>query len=193
MKFQKSLLLGLTTGAIALTTTPTFGQSSPGSKVVFRCNTKQDILTTVAYNPENEKEIPLIYWKREYINSQNIRQDCDRAAEKLGKRFESQNPSESNIFLVVENQLLDRNSNNQMIQTIVCLADTRGASCNSNGSNELFRIETKAQQPENQKVLSEILNSDFADLNGTQLRGVARTYPKIKSKTWFERLFSLKI
>jgi hypothetical protein len=200
MKFQKSLLLGLTTGVIALTATPTFGESSSASKVAFDCKTIENIPTTVAYNPENQEKEPisLISWKSEYIDSQNISQDCDRAAKTLGKRFELQNPFNSDIYLVVENHLLDENNsnnhNNKTIQTIVCLADERGGSCNFDRSNQLFSVKTKAQEQDIKQVLSDIVNSDFAQLDGDKIRGVGgRTYPKIKSRTWLDKLFSLKM
>jgi hypothetical protein len=68
MKVQKSLLLGLTTVAIALAATPTFSQSSSNKSILFGCETIDNTPTTIAYNSENpKKQQPLIKWKKEYM------------------------------------------------------------------------------------------------------------------------------
>ena len=195
MTFQKSLLLSLT-GVMTIVATPAFSQSNSENKVSFRCDTSQLIPVTVAYNPSNQQQQPIniITWKQEHIDSQNIELDCKKAAETLGKRFNSKQLSETDYSLGVETKLLDdTNSQDKMTLSTVCLLRRSGGICQPNGSNQLVRIKTIVNNEEaSAKTFSTIINPDFAELGRANLRTVGVTYPPIKSRTFWKRLFGLR-
>ena len=168
MKFKKSLLPILAAGTTALTATPTLGQSN--NNVVFRCNANQDTPTTVVYNSKTQKETPLILWKQEYIDSQNIRASCADAANKFQRRYNNKDKLD---FLAIDN-----NSKNQIV---VCLINERGDSCNLKSSDELFRIKTTDKNQDFDKTLSTIIEPNLGkvDVNQSPIRTLARIYPRI--------------
>jgi Circadian oscillating protein COP23 len=184
MKVQKSLLLGLTTVAIALAATPTFSQSSSNKSILFGCETIDNTPTTIAYNSENpKKQQPLIKWKKEYIDSENISLLCDNAAQKLQSRYKEEEPG----YLAFE-----PNSNNQ---TVVCLINQRGKSCNLSGE-ELFRIKTVNTREDLYNALVAIVDPNLSDLDKktieSRFRGVDKTYSRMKPRNFLERWLSRK-
>jgi hypothetical protein len=197
MKFSKSFLLGLS-GVMTIATTPTLAQSTPDYKVSYRCDIDGAVPVTVAYNPVNKQQKPfkIITWKQENIDSQNITQDCEKAAEKLRAGLDLKSATEADMYLAVQSRAVKRrNSQNQMALYSVCLVGKRGASCRKNPDNLLVRIKVKAELSEQkqQEYLSSIINPEFAELDVEGTRTVGVTYPKIRSRTFWNRLFGLKI
>ncbi len=182
MKVQKSLLLGLTTVAIAITATPTFSQSSSNKSILFGCETIENTPTTVVYNPQNPKQQKaLINWKKEYIDSQNLVFDCQRAANTLQKRYEKK---------YLDLWAFEPNSNNGT--GVVCLINERGKSCNLNGE-ELLSIKT-VNTPQNlYNAFIAVVDPNLIELDKNtiknQFRGVDRTYIKMKPRSFWEILF----
>jgi hypothetical protein len=186
MKVQKSLLLGLTTVALAITATPTFSQSSSNSSILkFGCETIENTPTTVVYNPQNQKEQKtLINWKKEYIDSQDIVSDCQRAARKLNKHYNKEKPG----FWAFE-----LNSNNGT--AVVCVIPERGKSCNLSGE-EFLRIKNVKTGEDLYNALSAFVDPNLIELDKNtienQFRGVDRTYSRMKPRNFLERFFFRK-
>jgi Circadian oscillating protein COP23 len=168
MKVQKSLLLGLTTVAIALTATPTFSQSSSNKSILFGCDTTTyNTPTTIAYNSENpKKQQPLIKWKKEYIDSQNLRSDCESAAKILKNRYDKKE------FRYLA---LERNSENK---TVVCWINEKNERCNPNGE-ELFLLQPVNTRQELYKALSETIDPALTDLDQKIIENQFRASEKI--------------
>ena len=187
--FQKSLLIGLT-GAITIAITPAFSQSSSENQVVSRCDIIRGVPVTVAYNPNNQQQpIPIITWRKDYIDSQNIEQDCKNAAEKITKRLNSLNPLKKDFYLVVETQPLKSNSKDEIPLYNVCLASQSGGTCND--GKKLVRLKIESNSEEANKIFSTIINPEFAELGKVGIRNIGRTYPPV-SRTFFEKLFGIR-
>ncbi len=167
MKVQKSLLLGLTTVAIALTATPTFSQSSSNKRILFGCETINNTPTTIAYNSENpKKQQPLIKWKKEYINSQNLVSDCESAAKILKNRYDKKE------FRYLA---LERNSENKIV---VCWINEKNENCKPNGE-KLFLLQPVKTRQELYKALSETIDPALADLDQKIIENQFRAGEKI--------------
>lgn len=173
MKFQKSLLLGLTTGAIVLAANPAFSNFSDNNSFEFRCS--QDGLTTVVQNKQTEEVEPLIHWKAKYIDSSTeISQACDQAAKTLRSRRDSRKP----IILMIDYDSYQ--------QTTVCLTNDETESCNLSTSEELLRLGKNVPE----KALSEIIDPNLAhlkpkDLEASKVRGLGRIYVRPPQKAWW--------
>lgn len=197
MKYSKSFLLG-STFVMTIAATPTLAQSSSDYKVSYRCDTVGAVPVTVAYNPNNNRQEPLkiITWKQENIDSQNIKQDCQKAAEKLRAGLDLKSATEADMYLAVQSKALNtNNSRNKIALYSVCLVKARGTSCGTKADNLLVRIKVKPglTEEQQQKDLSAIINPEFAELDVERTRAIGVTYPKIKSKPFWHRLFGLKI
>ncbi|MUG92186.1 hypothetical protein F7734_06825 [Scytonema sp. UIC 10036] len=185
MKFQQLCLLGLTGGAIALTTTPTFSQSSSDSSVNFRCNSNQEIPTIVIYNKAKPKPEPLIYWNSKYIVSKDIVKDCESAAQTLQNHYNARKE-----FLAA----VDGDS--FAPQTRVCLTEQPDDSCAFNSSKLLFILKPEVQESLD-KDLPEIIHPNLAQLEPkklatAQFRAVRRIYyPKIQPRTFWQKLLGI--
>ncbi|MBD2625141.1 hypothetical protein [Trichormus variabilis] len=173
MIVKKSLLLGLTIGAIALTATPTFSQSSSTSKDAFQCGVIEGKRHTFAYNANTQKKTALINWESKYIDSKtDINKACDNAVEILKNRSE--------ILIGVE-----MNTNNPMV---VCIIDQEGDTCSKNPKNQLFVLQKTVTEQSFKTDMSEIFNSAWVTLDNVELvRGsVGQMYTQIKSRAWWD-------
>ncbi|MBD2776598.1 COP23 domain-containing protein [Iningainema tapete] len=170
MKFKTSLLPISAAGAIVLTAAPTFSQSN--NSIGFRCDTIEGTPTTVVYNSKNQVK-PLIHWKQEYIDSQNIRAACEGAAKKLQSRYDN-----NKLTLLA----IDANNSNKPIT--VCLINKQGESCDVKSSEELLRLKTTGKNQDFQ-ALSEIVNPNLGEVKANEMRTIGRTYARIESKKWF--------
>jgi hypothetical protein len=173
MKLQNTLLLALSTVAIAVTATPTFSQPSSNTDFSFRCDNNSNSLTTVVYNPKNsQKTLPLIHWKGEYIE-ENISESCKNAAELLQKRY---NPQKDIL------SALQRNSDNKVV---FCLITKPNDSCDFKRSDKLFHIKANIPDKKLQEVLPQIIDLNLAEVNPKDVtRGLATIYPRIERKKW---------
>ncbi|MBR8834833.1 MAG: hypothetical protein DSM106950_12550 [Stigonema ocellatum SAG 48.90 = DSM 106950] len=173
MKFKKSLLFIFLSSTSVLFSHPTFGQSN--NSVVFKCSPNQGTYNTVVYNSKTDKEIPLIHWKQEYFDSQNVRENCVDAANKFQNRYNNNNNKLDSLAI--------DNSNHQKI--VVCLINQRGDSCDLKSSDKLFQIKPPDKKQDFSKTLSALIDPNLANVDESELRTVARIYPKIQSKKWF--------
>ncbi len=85
MKIQHSryLLSLLAISAIALATTPAFGESDLSSEKTFFCQTKDNVPTTLA-KTSNGQVLPIFHWKSEALPPKtDLQQTCDFVSEKL--------------------------------------------------------------------------------------------------------------
>jgi hypothetical protein len=84
------------------------------------------------------------------------------------------------------------NSNNQ---TVVCLINQRGKSCNLSGE-ELFRIKTVNTREDLYNALVAIVDPNLSDLDKktieSRFRGVDKTYSRMKPRNFLERWLSRK-
>jgi hypothetical protein len=178
---QKPLLLGLTTVAIALTATPTFSQSSSNNSISFGCETIENTPTTIAYTSENPNKQPMIYWKKEYIDSQNIVSDCERAAKILKNRYDKKE------FRYLAFQ---PNSNNQ---TVVCLVNETVKTCEKSGE-KLFLVSAVSTGQDLYKALLETIDPTLSQLDKEtiekQFRNADVTYSKMIPRSIQEILFN---
>jgi Circadian oscillating protein COP23 len=174
MKLHKSLLLFSTAGVIALSANPSFSQSNSSDSLSFRCRDINGIPTTEVYNSKNpEKNLPLIHWKSDLIDSQNIQEDCKNAASKLQKRGD------------VNFTAISPNTNSQYV---VCLIDAPGETCDVSDDKLLRLKPTK----EARTALSKILDENFVPLkNLERFKAEGYSSPKIKRNRWSSFLLGI--
>ena len=185
MILKKSLFMGLTMvampTAIALTATPTFSQSSPASKDLFQCGRIEGKLTTFAYNSKTTKKTPLIHWDSKYIESKDIKGDCDNAANKFNEYYNK----ELEFKIVV-----DGNKSNRPIS--ICLAKFKDGNCGS--GEKLFSLKSEAKENLD-KNLAQIVDANLAEFKSQDLTDVIKGfrqmyYPEIQPRTWWQKIFS---
>lgn len=181
--FKKSLLVGLT-GAITIAITPAFSQQSRPEKNID-CAVIGGVLKTVAYDRNNNEPITIITWEKKYIDSQDIEQDCNKAANNITEFFKSPDPKNTNFHLVFEPQALSESNVKDGIALYdICLVSRAGRTCDTN--QKLVRIKKKIKEEELSQILPTIINPEFAK-SGEIDRNYGRVGVKV-NRNFLEKL-----
>jgi hypothetical protein len=186
MKIPKSLLLGFTTSAIALTANPGFSESTPNNSPGFHCDTINNVLTTAAFPGDpKEKPISLIVWNKDYIkdieSKGDLSESCKKAANILNERYRDKKPNVA---------VLDSSKGS----TVFCLVAKRNESCAVSGE-KLFTFKETVTKENIHAAFTATIQTDLAEIDKDTLEAVFKgnnqNFPRMRPRSFWEKMFGI--